>query len=89
MKIEATSKNTVVISLSSHDLEELGITYDDMDYKNLETRRVIYYTIRRGKQNAWQGFSSIRQNANRGYPDPFGGCVLILLYIKVMPIKRL
>ncbi|MEG1243516.1 MAG: adaptor protein MecA, partial [Oscillospiraceae bacterium] len=47
MKIEATSKNTLVISLSCQDMQELGITYEDMDYNSIDTRRVIYTLLQK------------------------------------------
>jgi negative regulator of genetic competence, sporulation and motility len=76
LKIEATSKNTVVISLSSHDLEELGITYDDMDYKNLETRRVIYTLLEEANKTLGKDFHPSGKMLIEAIPDPFGGCVL-------------
>ena len=76
MKIESTSKNNIVISLSSKDLDELGITYEDMDYKNLDTRRVIYTLLQEASDKLDRDIHPSGKMLIEAIPDPFGGCVL-------------
>ncbi|NCC86406.1 MAG: hypothetical protein EOM05_00865 [Clostridia bacterium] len=76
MKIEATSKNNIVICLSQHDLDDLGITYEDMDYKSLETRRVIYTLLREASEALDRDLHPSGKMLIEAVPDPFGGCVL-------------
>lgn len=76
MKIESTSKNNIVISLSSQDLDELGITYEDMDYKNLDTRRVIYTLLQEASDQLDRDIHPSGKMLIEAIPDPFGGCVL-------------
>ena len=76
MNIESTSKNTIVISLSSQDLDELGITYEDMDYKNLDTRRVIYTLLQEASEELDRDLHPSGKMLIEAVPDPFGGCVL-------------
>jgi hypothetical protein len=42
LKIEAISDEKILVALSDKDMDELQITYDEMDYSNIETRRVIW-----------------------------------------------
>lgn len=42
MKIELENENKICIELSSDDMNSLGITFEELDYKNIETRRVIW-----------------------------------------------
>ena len=42
MKISSDNSKNIIIELSPSDLEGLDITFDDMDYSNIETRRVIW-----------------------------------------------
>lgn len=76
MKIESTSKNNIVISLSSQDLDDLGITYEEMDYKNLDTRRVIYTLLQEASEQLKRDVHPSGKMLIEAVPDPFGGCVL-------------
>ena len=40
MKIQAPAENRITIELSARDMDALNITYEQMDYSNIETRRV-------------------------------------------------
>jgi negative regulator of genetic competence, sporulation and motility len=42
MRIENLSENSFYILLSEEDMNELGISFDRLDYSNIETRRVIW-----------------------------------------------
>ena len=42
MKIEAPEENKIVVRLTADDMTKLHITYEEMDYANIETRRVIW-----------------------------------------------
>lgn len=76
MKFEATSKNTIVISLTSQDLQELGITYQEMDYNNLETRRVIYTLLQKASIMLDKDIHPSGKMLIEAIPDAFGGCIL-------------
>lgn len=76
MKIEATSKNTLVISLSRQDMQELGITYEEMDYNNLETRRVIYTLLQQASLVLNRDFHPSGKMLIEAISDTMGGCVL-------------
>lgn len=76
MNIESTSRDNIVISLSSLDLDDLGITYDDLDYNNLETRRVIYTLLQEASKQLDRDIHPSGKMLIEAIPDPFGGCVL-------------
>ncbi len=76
MNFEATSKNTIVISLTYHDLQELGITYQEMDYNDLETRRVIYTLLQKANVILNKDIHPSGKMLIEAIPDSFGGCIL-------------
>ena len=39
LKIEAPEENKIVVRLTADDMTKLHITYEEMDYANIETRR--------------------------------------------------
>ena len=49
LKIEAPQENRIVVELTSADMTELDITYEEMDYGNIETRRVIWTILDRAR----------------------------------------
>jgi negative regulator of genetic competence, sporulation and motility len=42
MKIESVNENCFYILLSDEDMTDLGISFEELDYSNIETRRVIW-----------------------------------------------
>ena len=42
MDIQPISNNKFIVGLTCDEMKDLDITYDDMDYSNIETRRVIW-----------------------------------------------
>ena len=42
MRIESHGENSFYILLSDEDMRELGVTFEELDYGNIETRRVIW-----------------------------------------------
>lgn len=47
MKIETPQENRIIVQLTQEDMAELDITYEEMDYGNIETRRVIWTILDR------------------------------------------
>ena len=47
MKIQAPAENRITIELSARDMDALNITYEQMDYSNIETRRVVWTLLDR------------------------------------------
>ncbi len=57
MNIIMRNEYRVEVHLSMYELEELGITYDELDYKNIETRRVLWHINEKIKAVYGGGFS--------------------------------
>lgn len=51
MKILAPAENRITIELSARDMDALNITYEQMDYSNIETRRVVWTLLDRAVTN--------------------------------------
>ena len=49
LRIEAPQENRIVVELTCADMRELDITYEEMDYGNVETRRVIWTILDRAR----------------------------------------
>ena len=45
MNIETPQEDKIIVDLSSEDMTELDITFDNMDYSNIETRWDISFII--------------------------------------------
>ena len=45
MKINSPAEDRIIVDLTDEDLRELDITYEDMDYSTIETRRVIWTVL--------------------------------------------
>lgn len=80
MKIELLDDNTVKIMLSKEDMEQFGITYDEMDYKNPETKRVILKLIDTVKKDASIDLSKGKLFIE-AFPYADGGCIL---YVNIL-----
>ena len=50
MNIQADGNEKIAVTLSHQDMNELDITYDEMDYSNIETRRVIWTVLDEAKR---------------------------------------
>ena len=57
MKIELVDRKTAKITLTEKDLDAMSISYEDMDYKNPETKRAILDLIERVKEETGLDFS--------------------------------
>ncbi len=76
MKIHAPQENRIVVELSRSDMTELDITYEEMDYGNIETRRVIWTLLDRARQTLCRDIDPSGKLLIETVPTPDGGCVL-------------
>lgn len=82
MKIELQNENKIVVELTSLDLETLDITYEDMDYSNIETRRVIWTLLDEARRVLDKDISTTERMLIEALPSEDGGCVL---YFTILP----
>jgi negative regulator of genetic competence, sporulation and motility len=75
LKIEKIDEKTIRILLSAQDMEAYHITYEQMDYNDLATKRAILNIIQqvRQKANIAVEFSKLFVEA---FPNDDGGCIL-------------
>ncbi len=77
MDIQPIGTNKFIITLSSDDLNELDITYDSMDYSNIETRRVIWTILDLVRQSTGRDIDPSGNLLIEAAPTDGGGCVLM------------
>lgn len=76
MRIEAITRRKIVVELSPEDMDTLDITYEDLDYASVETRRVIWVILDRVRENTGCDIDPSGQLLIDAMPRPAGGCIL-------------
>ena len=76
MRIEAITGRKVVVELSCEDMEQLGITYEALDYACVDTRRVIWIILDRVRESTGCDIDPSGQLLIDAMPRPTGGCIL-------------
>lgn len=77
LNIQPIGTNKFIVTLSREDLEDLDITYDTMDYANVETRRVIWTILDRVRSSTGKDIDPSGNLVIEAAPDRSGGCVLM------------
>lgn len=85
MKIEALQENRIIVQLSREDMAELCITYEEMDYGNIETRRVIWTILDKARHTLNRDIDPSGRMMIETIPTADGGCVL---YFTVLDKNR-
>ena len=81
MKIEGIKNDRIVVVLSDEDMRELDITYDEMDYQNIETRRVIWTVLDKAQQSLGKPISTDGRLLIEVNPSENGGCTICFTVI--------
>jgi len=76
MRIEAITGRKIVVELSCEDMEQLGITYEALDYACVDTRRVIWIILDRVRESTGCDIDPSGQLLIDAMPRPTGGCIL-------------
>ena len=74
MNITVQAENTICIELSSLDMTELDITYEELDYSNIETRRVLWTLLDEAKHALGRDIRLTQKMLIEAVPDENGGC---------------
>lgn len=69
-------KNKIIAELSKEDMKALDITYEEMDYANIETRRVIRTVIDNIRRYAGRDIDPSCNLLIEAVANADGGCVL-------------
>ncbi|WMJ23805.1 adaptor protein MecA [Paludicola sp. MB14-C6] len=75
MKIELLDDKTVKVVLSNADMAQFNLTYDEMDYKNPDTKRVILQLVDQIKREVSIDLSTGKLFIE-AFPYADGGCIL-------------
>ena len=79
MKIDTTEKDHLEFRLDSKDLSELNITFEALDYSNIETRRVVWTLIDIARKELDADFDPTGRLLVEVFPDGRqGGCRLCI-----------
>lgn len=76
MNIIAQSENRICVELTRDDMIDLDITYDELDYSNTETRRVLWTILDEAQQRLGTDISLSQKLMIEALPDKQGGCML-------------
>ncbi|MBR2877274.1 MAG: adaptor protein MecA [Clostridia bacterium] len=76
MKIEAIGDEKILVALSDKDMNELDITYDEMDYSNIETRRVIWTILDEAKRSLGKNIDTDGKILIEVTQSDDGGCIM-------------
>lgn len=87
MKIDSNSEGKITVALSNEDMNELDITYDELDYSNIETRRVIWTLLDKAGQQLGRCIDTDSKLLIEVSPDKEGGCVLHFTFLPLTDIK--
>lgn len=81
MKFKGINDSRIVVALSDEDMRELDITYDEMDYRNIETRRVIWTVLDKAQRSLGKPISTDGRLLIEVNPSESGGCTLCFTVI--------
>ncbi len=76
MKINSTADDRITVDLTKQDMAELDITYEDMDYSTIETRRVIWTLLDEAGKVLGRELDPTRRMIIEAIPKNEGGCLL-------------
>lgn len=76
MKINSPAEDRIIVDLTDEDLRELDITYEDMDYSTIETRRVIWTVLDAAGKALGRDLDPSHRMVIEASPTSAGGCVL-------------
>lgn len=83
LKIDSNSEGKITVALSNEDMNELDITYDELDYSNIETRRVIWTLLDKAGQQLGKCINTDSKLLIEAAPLNEGGCVLHFTFLPV------
>ena len=87
MKIDSGSDGKITVALSNEDMNELDITYDELDYSNIETRRVIWTLLDKAGQTLGKSISTDSKLLIEVLPAKDGGCILHFTFLPAADSK--
>lgn len=68
--------NRICVKLTHEDMVELDITYEELDYSNIETRRVLWTLLDEARHKLGRKISLAQKMLVEAMPDHEGGCTI-------------
>lgn len=77
MRIDITDRKSIMVELSKDDLSKSEITYDQLDYSNPKTRKLVRSILEKIRSETGLFSSEYSSLEVEVMPDSFGGCLMI------------
>ncbi len=77
MRVEELTAGAILVELTGDDMKKLNITYDQMDYADVETRRVIWTVLSRVNNTLGRPFGDTGRLTVEAMRQGADGCVLL------------
>lgn len=74
--IISQTDNRICIKLTREDMAELDITYEELDYSNIETRRVLWTLLDEARHELGKNIYLTQKMLIEAVPDNEGGCTI-------------
>ncbi len=78
MNIDMPQNGRLEFRLDSRDLSELNISFEELDYSNVETRRVVWTLIDIARKSLHADFDLTGRMLVEVFPEKSGGCKLCI-----------
>ena len=76
MRVEVLTDDAIIVELSADDMKNLNITYEEMDYSKVETKRVIWTILSRAGRTIGHEINMSGRLLVEAMRRESGGCVL-------------
>lgn len=76
MKIESPNNSKIIVELSDEDMAKLDITYEELDYSNIDTRRVIWTILAKVRKRLGRDIDPSGKMTIETLPSKSGGCMI-------------
>lgn len=77
MKIESPNASKIIVELSDEDMTMLDITYEELDYSNIDTRRVIWTILAKARKLLGRDIDPSGKMTIETLPCAKGGCIIL------------
>lgn len=82
MKIASPTDDKIIIELTPEDMRSLDITYEEMNYSCVQTRRVIWALLERAGRELGRDIDPSRRMLIEAVPEISGGCMVLFTMLE-------
>lgn len=88
MKITSPNDICISVELTDDDMKKLDITYDELDYSNIETRRVLWTVLDEARRISGKSISLSDNLLIETKPSEKGGCIIFFISLPAAEKQR-